>query len=129
MMQAVHKGNHPDISSAFFLPMVDMKPSDMTSQYSTLFFVTKGAFIHDSTPVLTFDQRIWWKAKMIVTSEPEDSRMRSMVLRLGPFYVEISFLGYIGRLLVSNGYREMLEITYAFTLSCILSKERQCLGN
>ncbi|GFS19012.1 hypothetical protein ElyMa_005021100 [Elysia marginata] len=54
---------------------------------------------HVSTAVLTFDQPLWWKAKMILTSKPAASRMRSTALRLGPFHTEMSVLVCIGRLM------------------------------
>ncbi|GFS09161.1 hypothetical protein ElyMa_001292000 [Elysia marginata] len=41
---------------------------------------------------------------MIVKIEPEDSPMRSMVLRPGPFHTEMSFPGCMGRLMEGSGF-------------------------
>ena len=62
MMQFVHHGNHPGKSSVIFLPIIDMNPSDTTCIYSTLSFVSEHAHYHSVTPVITFDQPLWWKA-------------------------------------------------------------------
>ena len=50
---------------------------------------------------------------MIVESEPEESDLRGIVLRLGGFHTEMSFLGSIGHLMDSSGLQEMLESIYA----------------
>ena len=55
------------------------------------------------TPVLTFDQPLWWKALSIILSEPEDSELHSIVLRLRPFHLEMSFLACIGHFLALVG--------------------------
>ena len=34
-------------------------------------FVSEHARRHDVTPIITFDQPLWWKALMIPTTEPE----------------------------------------------------------
>ncbi|GFS01841.1 hypothetical protein ElyMa_006432300 [Elysia marginata] len=68
---------------------------------------------HDSTSVLTFDQPLWWKAKMILTSKPAASRTRLMVLCFGPFHMEMSFLECIGRGMEGSGLQEILKLAYA----------------
>ncbi len=113
MMQFVHQGNHPGKASVMFLPIIDMNPSDTTCIYSTLMFVSEHARRHGVTPILTFDQPLWWKAFMIVKSEPEESDLRGIVLRLGGFHTEMSFLRCIEHLMGSSGLQEMLESIYA----------------
>jgi hypothetical protein len=49
--------------------MIDMDPSDMTCIYSTLNFVSKAARRHNSDPVLTFDQPLYWKGRNIIQNE------------------------------------------------------------
>lgn len=88
MMQFVHQGHHPGKVSIMFLPIIDMNPSDSTCIYSTLMFVSDHARRHGVTPILTFDQPLWWKALMIVESEPMGSDLRGIVLRLGGFHTE-----------------------------------------
>ena len=59
------------------------------------------------------DQPLWWKAFMIVESEPEGSDLSGTVLRLGGFHTEMNFLGCIEHLMDSSGLQEMLESIYA----------------
>ena len=113
MMQFVHRGNHPGQSSVTFLPMIDMSSSDPTCIFSTLKFVTEHARKHNVTPIITFDQPLWWKALTIIMSEPLGSDLREIVLRLGGFHTEMSFLGCIGTLMAASGLKELLEMIYA----------------
>ncbi|CAC5414988.1 unnamed protein product [Mytilus coruscus] len=99
-MQMVQTGDYPGKSSVSFLPMIDLNASDMTCIYSTLNFVANQAKRYDITAILTFDQPLYWKAF-------------SMVLRLGTFHKEMSFLGSIGNLMSNTGLKEMLELIYA----------------
>eukprot|EP00745_Piridium_sociabile_P023062 TRINITY_DN35931_c2_g2_i7.p1 TRINITY_DN35931_c2_g2~~TRINITY_DN35931_c2_g2_i7.p1 ORF type:complete len:567 (+),score=112.84 TRINITY_DN35931_c2_g2_i7:122-1822(+) len=113
MMQTVCNGNYPGQSSFTFLPMIDMDPTNMSCIYSTLQFVSSLASRYDCTPVLTFDQPLWWKSTLIVDSEPPSSALRSIVLRLGGFHCEMSYLGCIGRLMAGSGLEQVLEVVFA----------------
>ena len=113
LMQLSHRGNHPGQSSVTFLPMIDMSSSDPMCIFSTLKFVSEHAQQHNVTPIITFDQPLWWKALMIIMSEPPGSDLRKIVLRLGGFHTEMSFLGCIGSLMAGSGLKELLEMVYA----------------
>ena len=113
MMQYVHRGNHPGQSSVTFLPMIDMSSSDPTCIFSTLKFVTEHARKHNVTPIITFDQPLWWRALTLIMSEPLGSDLREIVLRLGGFHTEMSFIGCIGNLMAGSGLKELLEMIYA----------------
>ena len=81
---------------------------------STLNFVSRHAKSHDIlTPIITFDQPLWLKAFSIVNTEPADSEVRNVVVRLGAFHAQMSFLGAIGHLMAESGLKELLEMTYA----------------
>ena len=110
MMQLVHHGSHPGKSSVMFLPMIDMNPSDVTCVYSTLRYISEHARRHDVTPI---DQPLWWKALMIMVTEPIGSDLNDIVLQLGGFHAEMSFLGAIGHLMAGSGLQELLELIYA----------------
>ncbi|KAK7111484.1 hypothetical protein V1264_011106 [Littorina saxatilis] len=112
-MQAVCDGQYPGRSAITFLPMIDMDPTNMSCVYSTLLFVTSLAKKNNVTPVLTFDQPLWWRAKVIVNSEPLHSDLHSLVLRLGGFHTQMSFLGCIGRLMSGSGLQQLLEVAFA----------------
>ena len=113
LMQSVHHGSHPGKSSVMFLPMIDMDPTDVSCIYSTLKFVCHHAHRHNVQPIITFDQPLWWKALMIIVSEPADSDVAKIVLRLGGFHTQMSFLGCIGHLMAGSGLLQILENIYA----------------
>ena len=113
MMQAVNNGEHPGKSSITFLPMIDMDPGDMSCIYSTLLFLSAEASSHNVTPVVTVDQPLWWKALTIISCERDDSELKSIVLRLGAFHMQMSFLGSTGYLMHDSGLKETLETIYA----------------
>lgn len=93
--------------------MIDLNPSDLTCIYSTLHFVCDHARRYDVTPILTFDQPLWWKALTIVKSEPVNSKLSSVILRLGGFHTLMSFLGCIGHRMTGTGLKELLELVFA----------------
>ncbi len=103
MMQAVLCGVYPEKSSTVFLPMIDMDPSNMSCIYSTLKFICSQASKLQVTPVLTFDQPLWFKALIIVENEPENSDIKQVGLRLGGLHIEMSFLGSIGHVMAGSG--------------------------
>ncbi len=113
MMQILHSGQYPGKSSVIFLPMIDFEPSDPSRIFSTLKFVATQAVKYNVTPVLTFDQPLYWKALSIIRSQTNDNDIQHIVLRLGGFLVEMSFLGSIGHLMAETGLREVLEVVYA----------------
>lgn len=85
----------------------------MTCIYSTLKFVCKQASKYGFTPIITFDQPLWWKSTTILLSEPEGSDLKSLIIRLGGFHVIMSFLGSIGSLMAGSGLKEILQVAYA----------------
>ncbi|GFS09519.1 hypothetical protein ElyMa_004784300 [Elysia marginata] len=112
-MQAVSEGSFPGQSTITFLPMIDMQPTNMSCIYSTLLFVSNLAAKYRVKPNLTFDQPLWWKSQLILNSEPADSHLRSLILQLGGFHTQMSYLGTIGHLMTGSGLRELLEMVYA----------------
>ena len=81
--------------------------------YSTLHFVTAQAKRYDVTPVMTFDQPLYWEAMMTIRSQPDDSNMKYMVMRLGGFHMPRSFLGSSGHMMADSGLQELIESAYA----------------
>jgi len=112
-MQSFHQGSHQGQSSVTFLPMIDMNPSDETCIYSTLKFVMEHARHNIRTPIITFDQPLYWKAFKIIHTEPAGSALSNVIVRLGGFHAEMSFLGSIGHLMAETGLRELFELIYA----------------
>ena len=76
-------------------------------------FVCRQAKFYGVTPIVTFDQLLYWKYLIIKASEPVGSCIKSVVLRLGGFHLQMSFLGSIGHLMAGSGLQELLETVYA----------------
>ena len=89
-----------------------MSSSNTTCIFSTLKFISEHSRHHKVTPIITFDQPLWWNALMVIESEPADSDLRQVVLRLGSFHTEMSFIGSIGHLIAESGLKELLELIY-----------------
>ena len=70
-----------------------MNPSVATCIFSTLNFVSEHVQKPDCTPILIFDQPLYWKAYLIINEEPLNSNLKKMVLRLCGFHTEMSLLG------------------------------------
>ena len=112
MMQKSHQGVHPGKSSVMFLPMIDTSASDVTCIYSTLEFISSYARQYNVTPIIAFDQPLWWKALNIIDAKPVASKLHDMFLRLGGFHTQMSFLGCIGHLMAASRL-QVLELIYA----------------
>ena len=92
--------------------MIDLDPSDPSCIYTTMKFVSSQARRYDATPILTFDQPLYWKALTIIQSQPDGSDLKGMVLRLGGFHMQMSFLGSIGHLMTGSGLQALLEVVF-----------------
>jgi len=68
---------------------------------------------HNTCPVITFDQQLWWVAFMIIAAQPSNSRLHKIVLVLGGFHTEMSFMGTIGKLMAGSGLKEAISQVYA----------------
>ena len=106
------KHDHPGQSSVLFLPMIDMYPGDRTCILSTLEFICKLASKHNISPVVTFDQPLFWKASEIVHEVEDNSPVRDVVLLLGSFHTFMNLLGAIGTLMDGSGLKDILETIY-----------------
>ena len=92
-----------------------MKIENITLKFRhiILHFVCRQAKFYGVTPIVTFDQLLYWKYLIIKASEPVGSCIKSVVLRLGGFHLQMSFLGSIGHLMAGSGLQELLETVYA----------------
>ena len=95
-----HQHKHVKYTYRFYVILrSDRDPNDYSWVYSTLRFVCSDVRRQNITAVLTFDQPLWWKAQVIVANEPSNSDLSSIVLRLGGFHTEMSFLGCIDHIM------------------------------
>lgn len=95
--------------------MIDLNPRDESCIYKTLYFVCKKAKKNKCTPILTFNQPLYWKAISILQNEPTSSPLKSLVLNLGGFHTEMSFIGSFGYLMFGSGLLNLFETVYAST--------------
>ena len=79
--------------------------------YLLLRIVVSQARFYNVTPVLTFDRPLYWKALTIIQSQPNGTELNQIVLRLGGFHMQMSFLG--SHLIAGSGLQELLEVVYA----------------
>ena len=112
MMHTFYRGkDHPGQSSVIFLPMIDMYSGDKICILSTLEFLSNLATKHHVSPVVTFDQPLYWKAAELII-DAQDSPLKGIVLRLGCFHTFMNLLGAIGTLMEGTGLREILGTVY-----------------
>ena len=90
-MQMLQNGPHPGKSSIFFLLMLDLNPSDMSCVYSSLEFIASQAQKNNVTPIMTFDQPVYLRALTVISSEHADGDLKSIILCLGTFNLQMSF--------------------------------------
>ena len=93
--------------------MIDLNPSDVNCVFTTLNFVCDQAQRYCQTPIVTFDQPLFQKATDIIEYQDPSSSMKKLVLRLGKFHTQMSFLGCIGHLMAGSGLHETIETVYA----------------
>ena len=92
--------------------MIDMYPGDKTCILSTLEFICKLASKHNISPVVTFDQPLFWKASEIVNEVEDNDRIKDVVLLLGSFHTLMNLLGAIGTLMDGSGLKDIQETIY-----------------
>ena len=95
--------------------MINLNECDPLCIYSTLRFVVNQARFYNVTPVLTFDRPLTLvsdRALTIIQSQPNGTELNQIVLHLGGFHMQMSFLGSIGHLMAGSGLQELLEVVY-----------------
>ena len=112
-MQTVLNGSHPGKSTVHIMPMIDEKSSDYSCIYTTMMFIDEQARRHGKTPLLTFDQPLYWKAFEILAQLMRNGTQCDIVLILGSFHTLMSFLGSIGNLMIGTGLQPLFEQVYA----------------
>ncbi len=113
MQSATMIRNHPSVSDIVFLPMIDLAASDDTTIYSTLCFIASQGVRYGFTPIVTFDQQLWWKAMLIIANSSLQCPTRNIINKLGGFHTLMSFLSSIGHFMDGSGLREVLDLIYA----------------
>ena len=121
-MQMVQDGVHHGPASILFMPMIDQKSTNPVCILSTINFVYSLAKKYSMTPILTFDQPLYWKAMELQVSFSSNNDIHKFVLRLGGFHMCMSFLRAIGHLMQGSGISSVFEQIYAeLSVPAILS--------
>ena len=76
-------------------------------------FVTEHAKHYNMSPVLTFDQPLYWKGVEIQQCEDDMSPFKDIVFQLGGLHTSMSVLRSIGHRMTSQELQSMLETVYA----------------
>ena len=109
VMTAITKGKQTDKASFDFLPMVNLDPNSWECIYSVLMWGKNECKKYGIEPVFTFDQPIWWNARQI-KNQVED--LSTVILNLGGFHTDMSFLGAIGHIMQCSGLKQILSLVY-----------------
>ena len=56
-------------------------------------FVAEQSSKYNMTPVLTFDQQLYWKSMSIKDQQDKSSALKKIVLRIRGFHQMMSFIG------------------------------------
>ena len=89
-------------------PLIDLNPNDSSCISSTLRFVEQQAeLLHQKTACITFDQPLLLKATDIAMSDN-----MNVVCRLGGFYVIMSYLSVVGKIMEGSGMVEVMQTCF-----------------
>ena len=99
-------------SSIFFLAIIDWYPGNKTCILSTLQIISKLANKQNITPVVTFDQSLFWKASQVQYEVSDRHSIQDVVLLLGIFHTFMNLLGATGTLVDGSGLTDILETIY-----------------
>lgn len=96
------------------LPFINAPPSNHDTILTVLLSASeKCESLHQRTCFVTFDQPLYFKAREIVSSYGEDSKLNNVVVRLGGFHLLMSFMGSIGYIMTGSGLKELFNTIYA----------------
>ncbi|KZS15873.1 Uncharacterized protein APZ42_018487 [Daphnia magna] len=91
----------------FLVQVIDLDGKDDTTCItSTLYFIVNQGRKYGFTPVLTFDQPLYLKAFAIKKS---NSDLSHVVLKLGGFHTQMSYIHAICSLMDGSGFKEVAE--------------------
>ena len=105
MSVATKDTKYYDTSKVQRLPFINLDPSNSSTIYTALCFAADECLKQKQCHcVVTFDQPLYWKAVNIVEGSEE---LSSLIIRLGGFYLLMSYLGSVGYIM---GGRELAEL-------------------
>ena len=96
-----------------FLPLIDMPSKDISCMTSTLSYITEHhrKLKLPGNPIIGFDQPLW-----ILSMDVKEMLELDIVIVLGGFHTQMSFLGSMGYVMQRSGLAEALELIYGETV-------------
>ena len=91
-MQSTLHEDHKGQCSVIFMPLINYNPSEVSCIYTTLLFICEQASLQYVTPVVTFNQSLYYKAVTIAAAEPSNSPIRNMIIMIGGLHIRMSYL-------------------------------------
>ncbi|GBP77915.1 hypothetical protein EVAR_89569_1 [Eumeta japonica] len=96
------------------LPFINAPPSGYDTILTALLFACeKCESLHQHTCFVTFDQPLYFKAREIISLYDVNSKLNNTVIRLGRFYLLMSFMESIGYIMNGSGLKELFNTIYA----------------
>ena len=112
--------NFPEESAVVNMSFINLPPSSYNCVYSTLLYVKEIASSYGRTPVITFDQQLYIKAKELQMAYMDS--LGGILIRLGTFHLIMALLAGIGKIMKNTGLKDILSLVYAeYTSENILS--------
>ena len=103
--KTIHQENQSALSEISYLPIINNKPDNFSTVYTTIMECMKSA---NSKPlIITFDLPLWIKAIRIVLE-----MKLPVIVRLGGFHLLKSYLGSLGHIMRDSGLEELFQCVY-----------------
>ncbi|GBM60039.1 hypothetical protein AVEN_147601-1 [Araneus ventricosus] len=96
------------------LPFINSPPSDASTLYTALKYSAEDNLQQSSKICLvSFDQPLYIKPRENVSLVSDAPLFRTVVLRLGGFYMLMSYMGCIGHTMAGSGLKDVLCLVFA----------------
>ena len=105
-----HHEQYTGESSAMFLPMINLDPSDPYCFYTTMQLVSSQ---YNVPLILTFEQPFYWKALTSIPYQTIGNDPKRIFPRLRGFHMQVSFLCRIGHLMTGSGLQGLFKVVLA----------------
>lgn len=103
----------PSYAIVAYAPIVDVKPSDMTTVYMTMKkCLEMSASVGQENAIQTFDQQLYAVAQQVKWAMP--NTFENHIIRLGGFHALSCFISAIGKLWSDGGLHDMLVDSGAY---------------
>ena len=107
-MEMLTKNKMSETSQIMYLPIIDAPASDYDTIYTVLrIAVQRLQTVNQKSCIVTFDPPLFIKVRDIVALCGDISPIKDTTVRLSGFHLAMSFLGYIGYIMVGSGLEDI----------------------